>query len=80
MSIPKASHYYSLFQPNPPKLSSHIFSLFTFYYTFHNNQYIPIAISKPNSTQPPHYYPSTQPTFHTLQSLLNYYTTHNPLS
>ena len=79
MSIPHNSHYYNLFQPNPPKLSRHIFSLFTFYYTLHNHQYYPIAISKPNSTQPPHYYTSLQPTFPTLQSLLNHYTTLNPL-
>jgi hypothetical protein len=80
MSIPHNSHYYSLFQPNPPKLHRHIFSLYTFYYAIHNNSYIPIAISKPNSTQLPHYYTSTQPTFPTLQSLLNHYTSHNSLT
>ena len=72
--IPHNSHYYNLFQPNPPKLHRHIFSFFTLYYTIHNKSFTPIAISKPQSTQPPHYYPITQPTFPTLQSLLQHYT------
>lgn len=72
--IPKTSHYYNQFQPNPPKLNRHIFSFFTFYYTINNNQYIPIAISKPNSTQPPHYYITSQPTFPSLNLLIQHYT------
>lgn len=71
------THFY--FHTHPHKLIRHTFKLFTFYYTLKDQIYYPIAISKPDSTQPPHYYTTTSPTFTTLNSLLNHYTTHIPL-
>lgn len=59
-----------------PKLTHHHFSFFTFYYTYNSStkQFIPIAISKPNSTQKAFYYPNTSPTFPSLSKLISFYT------
>lgn len=77
-SNPYIIHYFNY--PNKLSLKHHTFSLFTFYYTIQNNQFYPIAISKPNSTQLPFYYQLlTHKPFPTLQSLLNHYLPLNPL-
>lgn len=78
---PDHSNPYTIqyFAHQSPPIRRYIFSLFTFYYIQYKDRYIPIAMSKPNSTQKPYFYQLSHPTFPTLQSLLNHYTSHNPL-
>ena len=82
MSIPFNSSFYYLFTDNPHnsrKLNHIHFHYYTLYYTTHNNQYIPIILSKPHSTQLPYYYTLPLQLFPSLQSLINHILSNPPL-
>jgi hypothetical protein len=75
------TNYIHFCQPSPPKLHHIHIHLYTFYYHISQNQFHPIILSKPNSTQKPYYFPEFSPSFDNLDTLIKYYqlNSSNPL-